>query len=57
MEASLKTKCERDLNKQLDCVLTPDMEDYDIRCNKKSALINQVKRISYCKSFFVSVSK
>lgn len=40
MEASLKTQTERDLNNRLDCVLTPDMEDYDIRCNKKSALIN-----------------
>jgi hypothetical protein len=57
MKALLKTERDKDLLNQLDCFLTPDIDDFDIRCNKKSALISLVKRISIGKMFHVSVSK
>ena len=52
----LKTQTEKDLLDKFDCIVTPKMEDFEVKNNDKMALMVMVKRIAYQKKFQVVIN-
>ncbi len=52
----LKGITQLELHDKFDCVTTPNIDDFDIRCEKRSQLISQVKLIAIKKKFQLNMA-